>query len=86
MEHEESLHVLYEDRRPTTRDLESPSCPILCLDPRSPTLAWEAWAGWAQAHLGHGSVQDNSTLLGEGLLGAQQVVYEQGDAGKTVAF
>lgn len=45
-----------------------------------------AWAGWVQAHLGHGSAQDNTTLLGEGLLGAQQVVNEQRDAGKALTF
>lgn len=39
-----------------------------------------------QAHLGHSPVQDDAALLGEGLLGAQQVVDEQGDAGKTISF
>lgn len=65
---------LYRDR-----NLGNPSCS---------DAAWHRWhgRGWAQAHLGHSPVQDNTALLGEGLLGAQQVVNEQRDAGKAVPF
>lgn len=43
-------------------------------------------AGQSQPHLGHRPVQDNTALLGKGLLGGQQVVDEQRNAGKAIPF
>lgn len=55
-------------------------------EPCSPGPAVGGGAAGAQAYLVHSPAQDNAALLGEGLLGAQQVVDEQGNGGKAIAL
>lgn len=72
---------------PETGDPERLSCPdSLGRNPAPQGLPWAGGAAGAQAYLVHSPAQDNAALLGEGLLGAQQVVDEQGNGGKAIAL